>query len=146
MNANTGRPPLPKGQARDVQIGVRFTADEDKAIQKAISDSGQSKAEWMRTAAVAQAKTIWVKSKWSMEELDNQNVEFRLTAPRLQVTGLGKFLVRRNPRGELAINICAITEATRHQITEARYYIGQAAADKIERHPNANVAAFRLLG
>lgn len=143
-----GRPPFPKGQAKDVQIGVRLTPGEDNAIQKAIAESGQTKAEWMRTAAVAeaQAKTIWVKSKWSMEDLDDQKVVFRLTAPRLEVKGVGKFLVRRNPRGELAINICVITEATPHQITEVRYYIGQAAADKIERHPEPSVAAFRLLG
>src|SRR6266853_3293315 len=103
MGKKMGRPPLPKGQAKGVQIGVRFNRDDDKAIKRAIADSGHTKVDWVRNAALTQARNPppWVKSKWKMEELDEKRVQFKLTAANFWVEGVGKFLVRRNPRGEL---------------------------------------------
>lgn len=142
-----GRPTLPKGESKDVQIGVRFRPDDNKPVEKKAKDAGQTQAEWVRNAAIAESKNppIWVKSKWQWEDLRDKYVEFRLTAPKYQVKGIGKFLVRINPRGELAIDICVFEGDIPYHIVETRYYLGQDAADKIEKHPNQKVAEFRLL-
>jgi hypothetical protein len=147
MSKKMGRPRLPKGQAKGVQIGVRFNPKDDKQIDRRVVESGQTKADWVRNAAVAETKVppVWIKSKWTWEDLRDKTVEFRLIAPRFQVEGMGKFLVRINPAGELAVEICAIESATRSEIVESRFYLFQQVADKIERHPNPAVAAFRLL-
>ena len=47
-----GRPPLPKGQSKDFQIGVRFTRKEAEKIKKAISATGLSNANWARNALI----------------------------------------------------------------------------------------------
>jgi hypothetical protein len=147
MNKKMGRPPLPKGQSKDVQIGVRFNPADDKQIEKAVAKSGQTKPDFIRNAALAETRkpTVWVKSKWTMEQLSGKTVEFALTVPGRRDDGTGKFLVRKNPADELAIDICAIASATRYEMVEIRYHLYQAAADKIELHPNPKVAQFRLL-
>jgi hypothetical protein len=43
-----GRPPLPKGNAKDVMLRIRITADERAAIEKAARDNNQKAAEWIR--------------------------------------------------------------------------------------------------
>jgi len=147
MNKKMGRPPLPKGKARSVQVGVRFTPEDDKAIEKALTKSGQTKADLVRDAAVAEARKPppWVRSKWTYEDLNGKKVQFKLNSPRFQAKGVGEFLVRRNPRGELAIEICAIVSATPYEVTEHRYWLGQEIANKIEINSTPNVAPFRLL-
>ncbi len=148
MGKKMGRPPLPKGQARGVQVGVRFKREDDKTIEKVTAGSGQTKADWVRNAALAEARrpVTWVRSKWKLEELDGKLVEFKLTAPKLWVEGLGKFLVRKNLRGELSIEICVLKSPNPNEIVETRYWLGQQAADKIELNPNPKLAEFRLLG
>jgi len=147
MTKRMGRPKLPNGEAKRVQVGVRFNSDHDKSIEKAALDSGQTKADWVRNAAVSEARRPppWIKCKWQMEELEGKKVKFRLSAPEFWVAGVGEFLVRRNPRGELAVEICVIKSATPFEIVETRYWLGQIAADKIESTCDPNVP-FRLLG
>src|SRR5258708_882755 len=100
MRSRIGRPRLPKGESKDVQIGVRFNGEQDRPIDSAAVKAGQTKAEWVRNAAVEQAKKpcVWFKSKWTQEELDGKDIEFRLTKPNVQVTGVGELLVRMNHR------------------------------------------------
>jgi len=52
MKPKMGRPPLPKGQSKDFQIGVRFTRKEAEKIKKAISATGLSNANWARNALI----------------------------------------------------------------------------------------------
>ncbi len=148
MSNKAGRPPLQNGTAKDVQIGVRFNPKDDKAIEKATAKSGQTKVDLIRDAARADAKhpPPWVKCKWTIDDLEGKGVQFRLTAPRFRVEGVGEFLVRKNPAGELAIQICSIKLATPYEVVETRFWIGQAAADKIESNPEPKGPPFRLLG
>jgi len=142
-----GRPPLPKGEAKAVQLGVRFNPKDGQKIEKAATASGQTNADFVRNAAITETKKppVWVKTKWTMEELDEKTVEFRLVFPHWRDEGTGQFLVRKNPDGELAIDVCVIASATPYKMVEIRYHLLQPAADKIEKHPNPKAAQFRLL-
>ena len=50
-----GRPKLPKSEARTIMLSTRVNADENKAVQNAISKSGKKKTVWMREAMLAAA-------------------------------------------------------------------------------------------
>lgn len=50
-----GRPALPKGKAKGVVIGARFSPDESKKIHGAIDRSGKSKPDWVRNALISAA-------------------------------------------------------------------------------------------
>jgi hypothetical protein len=80
MKTKMGRPKLPKGQSKDVQIGVRFKPDEDSQIEKAIADSGgvQTKAQWVRDAARLMAYDSIICEDYSLEELDGKTVTFKI--------------------------------------------------------------------
>jgi hypothetical protein len=43
-----GRPTLPKGNAKDVMLRVRITADDLKAMKALAKGSKQSVSEWIR--------------------------------------------------------------------------------------------------
>jgi len=51
-----GRPMLPKGEAKDFQIGVRFNQDEAKKIKTAIAKAGMTNADWARSALINAAR------------------------------------------------------------------------------------------
>lgn len=142
-----GRPKLPKGEAKGAQVGVRFKPEDEKLVDKASADSRQTKADYVRNAAIADAKKrpVWVRSKWTMKELDGKTVEFSLIAPGEQHKGTGKFLVRQNPDGKLSIEICATLRATLAEVTEIRYNLHQLVADLLKVHPDPNKAQFLLL-
>ncbi len=44
-----GRPPLPKGNAKEVMLRVRVTPDERQAIETAAKANNQKAAEWIRS-------------------------------------------------------------------------------------------------
>ena len=91
-------------------------------------------------------KTIWTKSKWTYQDLEGKTVEFKIPARGGIVHGLGKFLVRQNPDGLLAID--AATDIQGKHWAErifTRYQIPQLGVDRIERHPDQSVAEFLLV-
>ena len=113
MKTKMGRPKLPKGTAKGVQIGVRFNPKEDEQIEKAIAKSGfiRDKAEWIREAALEKASLwetkapvaedlIWGDLPYTLEELQRKTIEFKIKvkwddmpAPAT-TTGNGKIYVR----------------------------------------------------
>lgn len=52
-----GRPRLPKGKARGVLIGARFSADEAKTVDSAAKRASKGRSEWVRTTLLDAAKT-----------------------------------------------------------------------------------------
>jgi hypothetical protein len=91
-------------------------------------------------------ETSWTKSKWSQDDLSGKTVEFYIPARGGNVHGLGKFLVRQNPEGLLAID--ATTDIQGREWAEriiTRYHLPQIAVDRIERHPDQKVAEFLLV-
>lgn len=50
-----GRPTLKKAVKKGQIIGVRFTPDERRLVEKAASKSGKTISQWMRNAALEMA-------------------------------------------------------------------------------------------
>ena len=51
-----GRPKLPKGEAKGVLIGARFSPDEAKKVHAAVRREKQVKSEWVRKTLLTAAK------------------------------------------------------------------------------------------
>lgn len=52
-----GRPKLPKGEAKGVLIGARFSQDEAKRVVAAARRTGKVKSDWVRTTLLSAATT-----------------------------------------------------------------------------------------
>jgi hypothetical protein len=80
---------------------------------------------------------IWLKCKWTREQLDDKTVEFRcrLRDNGAIATGTGKFDVCENPNGLLSILIdCDLPGRTQNEFVYQRFFVPQPAADAIEKH------------
>jgi hypothetical protein len=143
-----GRPPLPKSEAKYNQVGVRFNPKENRQLDQIARRSGQTRAEAVRAATLYQIESppIWVKSKWKREELDGKLVEFKLTAPGRELSGVGHFQVLENTRGEIAIDIFIDEHPSPYEGVLTRIWLAQDAVDKIELNPKPEPAPFRLVG
>jgi hypothetical protein len=142
MSKTMGRPPLPKGEAKGVQIGVRFKRDEGKVIEKAAADRALGKADWLRLIALEAPRPIWIICrKWGAADLNRKTVEFKFTVQGARgdyVSGLGRFFVIPHRDGaRLAIEIHG---------PPSHYYrltLSEQMADSIERHADPSFADFR---
>jgi hypothetical protein len=108
MSKKMGRPPLPEGISKDTQVGTRFDADDDQKIQKRINEAGgqQTKAQYVRDAArLIAADSVWCK-EFTVKDLDNKTVAFRI---RLKdgscVEGGGRLMALMRGNGALKIQI-----------------------------------------
>lgn len=88
---------------------------------------------------------IWTKSQWRSDDLDHKTVEFRLPMKGGAVHGTGKFWVRS--RGDLqSIEIVTDTQGRNWaERIQSHFVLPQIAVDRIEKHPDQNVAQFRLV-
>ena len=139
---------MPKGEAKAAQIGVRLKPDEDKQMGHIADRAGETKSEAVREAArdKIQSPPIWVKSKWTKEELDEQFIAFDLDSPKCRLWGVGQLRVRENPRGEIAVDIFIDEHPTPYQGVTTRIWLSKEAVDRIELNPNPKPAKFRLKG
>ena len=48
MKTKMGRPKLPKGEAKGVLIGARFSPDESRRVHDAVKRSKLVKSDWVR--------------------------------------------------------------------------------------------------
>jgi hypothetical protein len=147
-----GRPKLAKNQARRKFVSTRLSPPEYVEVATAATGSAVPKTEWLRDAVLLEAKRrpVWLKSKWTVEDLNGKLVEYKLISPlpdgRVIVRdGLGEFRVRENSRNEISVDIFGpIVEENGHW-TQNRYWLAKGTADKIEFHPNQEKAQFRLI-
>ena len=51
-----GRPTVPKSEAKTILRGALFARDEVKTVDRAITNSGQNKSEWIRNALINAAQ------------------------------------------------------------------------------------------
>jgi hypothetical protein len=51
-----GRPRIAKKEYKGPGFSVRLTATERRVVERAISNSGKEKAEWLRDALLAEAR------------------------------------------------------------------------------------------
>ena len=56
MSAKMGRPKLPKGEAKGVLIGARFSPPEAKIVTDAVRRAKLVKSEWVRTVLLSASK------------------------------------------------------------------------------------------
>lgn len=138
---------MAKDEVRKKFVSTRLSPPEYAEIESAVAKSDSQKTEWLRDAAMEEAENPmpWVTCKFTFEELQNQTVEARFTAPNQADTWLGKFLVRKHRSGKLRIEVCIRIHASLEKAVIRRYWVRQYGADKIERHPYPQIAAFRLI-
>ena len=55
MKTKMGRPPMPKGQAKDVLLGARFAPAEAKQVENAAKRARAVKSEWIRATLLGAA-------------------------------------------------------------------------------------------
>ena len=87
---------------------------------------------------------VWVSSKWTRGELQEQTVDFRIPIPEGVLVGKGAFLVRENPEGLLSIWVRIQTLQNPGTILLTDLSLIQSSADRIEIHPDQETARFRL--
>lgn len=59
MTKKMGRPKLPKGEAKGVLIGARFSPEESKQVHDAVREAGQNKSDWVRNTLLSAARNIY---------------------------------------------------------------------------------------
>jgi len=90
-------------------------------------------------------KIPWTNSKWRVDDLNFRSVEFQLPMPGKLLQGIGQFLARQNPEGQIAVEIlCDGAGSTAEERIQTRITVPAAGVDRIERHPDPPVALFRL--
>jgi hypothetical protein len=108
MKTKMGRPPLPKGQSKNFQVGVRLNATDNKSIEKAIANSGgnQTKAEWVRDMAKFIASDGVICQKFTVGQLDGKTVWFKIRMQNGEpIEGNGKIMALQRGDGTLKIQI-----------------------------------------
>ena len=91
-------------------------------------------------------ETIWVRSKWSPDDLHQKTVEFRIPIRNAIVHGIGEFWVRQNPQGLLSVDVVTDRQGRNWAARIQRsYHVPQSGVDRIERHADSSVAQFRLV-
>ena len=135
MTAKMGRPKLPEGESKDVQIGVRFKPKENEQLEKSAEEDKKDKVTWLRQAAIEATKE-WVKcDEWSLEDLHGKTVKFAvvliLEGP---VKGTGIFDVWQRGDGLFKIRIISFDRAsTTYEKHELRIYLPQKGVKLIKR-------------
>ena len=137
MKSKIGRPKLPKGEAKDVQIGVRFTPNDSQQIKKVMASAGinQTKAEWIRDAARLVAAASVICDQYSVEELDEKSVRFRIRLLNgCPIEGSGKIMALKRGDGSMKIQI---ESRYKHDAPNAyhRFLMPQAAVPWLKKLP-----------
>jgi hypothetical protein len=87
----------------------------------------------------------WTNSRWSVDELTFQRVEFRIFSDGKVLHGVGQFLALQNPEGQIALEILSdAAGSTPQERLQTRFSVPKAAVDRIEHHPDPSVALFQL--
>lgn len=149
MNKKLGRPPLPEGAAKDIQIGVRLEPSLMQSVSSNIADSrtDETNAQWVREAAKLQIQNppIWVDSTWKAKELEGQSIDFTLILPNRRMSGIGELRVRENRLGKIAVDIfvCGHNSPTQGIVT--RIWLAQEAVNLIKLNDQNQDAKFYLM-
>lgn len=87
---------------------------------------------------------IWVQTKWKLEDLHTESVQFKLPVQDGEVTGYGQFVVTADSQGMLSIDIrTRLTGEPDRKDGMHDFHLNQWAADQIERNPAGNEVNFR---
>ncbi len=90
------------------------------------------------------SEKIWIQSKWKLEDLHTESIEFKLPVQDGEVTGVGQLVVVSNPDGLLSINIRTNLKGEGDRKDGMHdFHLNQWAADRIELHPEKEKAMYR---
>lgn len=149
MSKKIGRPKIPKSKAKAILYGARVARDEAALIDKGIEASGQTPSGVIRKALDQVSRLDWVKTpQWMYHHLHDKWVQFRFKADlggmERVVSGIGRFFVYQHgsDRSKLSIEI-QIDAPAGQGVRQIRLSLSQTIADKIERHPQPQIADFR---
>ena len=56
MKTKMGRPKLPKGEVKNIQLGAKFAPHESKQIHDAVDREDVGKSEWIRKTLLAASR------------------------------------------------------------------------------------------
>src|ERR1022692_4560612 len=91
MKNKMGRPPLPQGTAKQLLVATKLSGENSKIIAQDIKESGKSKSEWLRDAAMEKARNKTLpKTKEFIDSLleDPMDAESRDLVATLTADGL----------------------------------------------------------
>jgi hypothetical protein len=93
------------------------------------------------------SETIWIRSKWTFDDLNGESVEFKLPLQDGEVHGLGQLVASQGADGLLSIDIRTVLRGdTQTEKGTFNFHLNQWAADRLERHPDKAIADFRCFG
>jgi hypothetical protein len=147
MSTKMGRPKLPQGESKHVQIGVRFKPREDAQLEKSADQEKLDKVAWLRQAAIEATKE-WIKcEEWTMEDLHDKTVEFEvvliLEGP---VKGTGTFDMWQRGDGLFKIRIISYDrKSTAYEKHELCIYVPQRGVKWIKRLPPGSRCDFSVI-
>lgn len=141
-----GRPKLPSGESKAVQVGVRFKEKEIEHVSENAPESDKDRSKWIRQAAIEKAFP-WVKSEqWTQEDLHGKRVLMDINTPlHGTVVGTGQFDVLKRGDGLLQIRIrtgeSGSDPAIKHDFT---VFVPQEGVNLIRKLPPGSDADFLL--
>jgi hypothetical protein len=146
MKPKMGRPLLSE-TAKDTLVGARLGSDEAKRFGDVAKQGGQSKSELVRDAINLETKRppLWGKPKWNQADLDGQFIEFDLTSPQRKITGMGKLGVRKNPLGDIAVDIFVDEMQADGKMVCTRIWLITEFVDKISLNTKSKKAKFKIV-
>jgi hypothetical protein len=146
MNKKMGRPPLPEGRSKDIQVGARFNPAEGGAVEAKAIEHKVTKSEFVRRAAVEATKE-WIQlDPWSLEDLHGKRVEFELVLDiEGPIKGTGRFDVWKNGEGLCKIVVRTYDDkSTDFETHELRIYVPQKGVEFIKKLPPGSACDFSV--
>lgn len=131
-----GRPPLPKGESCDVQIGLRLKRKDNAQVERSAAQMGISKPDWIRMVAVNTPRPVWTKCEsFTLPDLDRKTVKFRIRLEKSMLIGEGVFfaLPHRDGPPKLAVEI---QSAGLEPGNYVRFFLTQPLVSMIRRNPD----------
>jgi hypothetical protein len=87
---------------------------------------------------------IWLKSRWTVEQLDRKSIEVSIPYHQARFEGRGELLAKENPEGLLAVVLRLVVQETMADKRPIDIPLGQAELEHIQPHPQQPNVAFRL--
>jgi hypothetical protein len=128
-----GRPPLPKGESKDTQLGVRLKPTQAEEIAVKSKVLGISPAEEVRRR-IRDTSPIWVTCNWTVKELRGKKIMFSVEHAGRAFEMSGEIVtLGPKPNGEIAIKVLFLYPQGDGQVMVGERYLTQSYADELER-------------
>lgn len=140
-----GRPKLPKGESKDIQIGVRLNSEEGKKLAEIAEDDGATPAEVVRKAAKAHLSNgpIWVKTSLPVKDMHGKKIRFTLYSSTNDFfEAQGEMMTREKSPDQKSITIRFTFSVSPYVAKITFYPLDQDFVDKIQKAPQGDTVDF----